>query len=427
MRSYLRSFRAALGLLCAAPLLPDTAAAQGLRPGGLLVYYGYPSAINAAPSVPAAATEFGAYDYVVWGEGLENPAHPDHANAVAIMADGATGTTRIFGYVDVGVITQDLPMTEIEARVAGWRQMGADGVLFDSFGYDFQTGRTRQNAAVDLAHAQGLVVIVSAFRPADAFGNDIDPIYNPSGLAARLGASDFYLYESHGVRLGEYEDGVAWRQRSDELETYRQALGFRVLSITTTVTDGPGAYDEARFFYAWHAAALYGHTATGWGEFEYSASGASSSQAPFRTRPALDPGTSFTGPVFHAGTLHTRGTDNGRIWLDTGNHTFGFWPGSTDVPAIGADATGLSMTPNPVRTGGRATFALERPAGVRVALFDVVGRKVATLVEGEFAAGRHEQPWSGYDHDGRRVAPGAYFLVLDSAGRRSRTRVVVTR
>ena len=299
-------------------------------------------------------------------------------------------------------------------------------MLFDNFGYDFQHRSGRQNAAVDFAHAQGLDVIVSPFRPDDVFGNQVDPVHNPSGVATRIAASDFYLYESHGVRLGEYEDGAAWLQRSDALEAYRQSLSFRVLSITTTATDGPGAYDESRFFYAWHAALLYGHAATGWGEFEFSASGASSSQAPYRARPTLDPGTSFTGPVFHTGTLHTRGTDEGRLWLDTADRTFGFFPGSTGVPA-GRDAGGRSLTlaPNPVRAAARLAFTLERPAMVRLDLYDVGGRRVAMLVAGDLAAGRHERQWSGVDDAGQRVATGIYFLVLEVDGERSVARVVL--
>lgn len=428
MASNLKHRLAAIGPLCAAPLLAAATGAEVLRPGSLLLYYGFPASINAASSVPEAAAEFGKYDYVVWGEGLESPEHPDHADAVAIIAHEATAATRIFGYLDLGVTSQNLPATEIEARIVRWRQMGVDGILFDNFGYDFATDRARQNAAVDLAHAQGLAVIVGAFRPADAFGREIDPAYNPSGVASSLGASDFYLYESHGVRLGEYEDGVAWQQKSDSVEAYRQAIGFRVLSITTTATDGPGAYDEARFFYAWHAALLSGHTASGWGEFGYSASGTSNAQAPYRARPALDPGTSYTGPVHHAGTRHTRDTDQGRIWLDTSDHTFGFVPGSVDVPTVNeAAATRLTLAPNPVRSAGRVAFSLERPAAAILVLYDVGGRRVAMLFEGHLAAGPHELPWTGLDDAGRRVAAGSYFLALEAGGRRRVTRVVVQR
>ena len=230
------------------------------------------------------------------------------------------------------------------------------------------------------------------------------------------------------MRLGEYEDGVAWQQRSDALEAFRQSLGFRVLSITTTTTDGPGAYDESRFFYAWHAALLYGHAATGWGEFAYSASGASSNQAPYRARPALDPGTSFTSPVYHSGTMHTRYTDEGRLWLDTAEHAFGFFPSSTGVHAEqDADGRRLTLAPNPLGAAARVAFTLEHPAMARLDLYDVGGRRLATLIAGDLAAGRHERPWSGVDNAGQRVATGIYFLVLEADGERSVARVVLAR
>ena len=85
------------------------------------------------------------------------------------------------------------------------------------------------------------------------------------------------------------------------------------------------------------------------------------------------------------------------------------------------------MAPNPVRAAGRASFTLERPAAAVLALYGVGGRRLATLIDGELAAGPHELPWTGLDDAGRRVAPGSYFLVLEAAGRRRVTRVAVVR
>ena len=413
-------------LLCGLVTLPAAAGAQGLRPKSLLIYYGYPTSINSTFAVPAAAAVFGSYDYVVWGDGLDNPAHADHANAVAIIAHAATAATRIYGYVDLGVSTQNLSMAEIQLRLQRWDAMGVDGVLLDDFGYDYGTARARQNQAVAYAHGLGLAVIANAFRPEDAFGTAPDATYTPSGVATMLGASDFYLYESHGVRLGEFEDAAAWQQKADALEAYRSSLGFRVLSITTTATDGVGAYDAARFFYAWHAALLFGHAATGWGEYGFSASGASNGQAPFRTRPVLDPGAAFTAAVVHGGSLHTRRTDLGRIELDTAAHTWGFSAAPVGVPALpGPAAVPLSAAPNPVRLDTRIGFELERAQAVRLAVFDAGGRRVATIAGGELAAGRHERVWSGRDASGRRAPAGSYFVALEAAGRRSATRVVL--
>jgi hypothetical protein len=73
-------------------------------------------------TIPAAAAELGRYDYVVLGDELEKTEHPDHANTVAILAHRAMAQTAVFGYVDLGVRSQNLPPGEIQTRVgAGQR------------------------------------------------------------------------------------------------------------------------------------------------------------------------------------------------------------------------------------------------------------------------------------------------------------------
>ena len=417
-----------VGWMCASLALPVAAGAQGIRPRALLVYYGFPSSINQTWSVPAAAQEFGRYDYVLWGDGLNNPGHPDHVSAAAIAAHVYTAHTRFYGYVDLGVHTQNLPMSEIQASITRWHEMGLDGVHFDNFGYDYGTTRARQNAAVDFAHSLGLPVIVNAFRPNDAFAAVVDPVHNPSGTATRLGPSDFYFYESHGVRLGQFEPGAEWQQRADALEALRQGLGFRVLSTTTSGTDDAGAYDEPAFFYAWHASLLYGHEATGWGEYGYSAHGASNGRAPFRARPTFFPGSMFVGPVQDSGSLHRRDTDGGRIEVNSATHAYDFSPSSTDVPGSGGSTGGtLGAFPNPSRGPTRFGFTLAQPRGVSLSVLDASGRRVATIFSGPLSAGRHQPSWPGLDDAGGRVAPGSYFVVLESGGARSVARFVVER
>jgi flagellar hook capping protein FlgD len=421
-------FAQVLAWMCMSIALPIAAGSQGLRPRNLLVYYGYPSYINQSSSVASAALEFGRYDYVMWGEGLEDPAHPDHANSAAILAHEATAGTRFYGYVDLGVSTQNLPLGEIQARISRWDALGVGGVHFDHFGYDFETSRERQNAAVDFAHSLGLAVIVNAFRPEDAFSSATDPVHNPTGSATRLGPSDYYFYESHGVRLGQFEDGGAWRARSDVLDSLRASLGFHVLSSTTTATDDPNAYDQTAFHYAWYAALLYGHEATGWGEYSYSASGNSNATAPFRARPGLDPGGAFVGPVQHAGSLHTRQTDGGSLELDSSTHAYDFTPNLVDAPGgCGGQIRALDAFPNPSPGRIHFGFTLERANDLRLSVYDAVGRRVSTLHSRGLAAGRHELTWSGMDAEGVRLAAGSYFAVLESGGTRAVSRFVIDR
>jgi hypothetical protein len=216
--------------------------------------------------------------------------------------------------------------------------------------------------------------------------------------------------------------------RSDALNAFRVSKGFRVFSSTTSATNDPAAYDEPAFFYAWHAALLYGHEATGWGEYGYSASGASNGQAPFRARPTLDPGNTFSGSVQHAGSLHSRTTDGGRLELDSGVHQFAFFPASVGVPGeTQIVAPRLGAFPNPSPGATHFGFTLDRTRGVRLVIYDAVGRRIAALPPRDYSGGRGEAIWSGLDDAGQPVATGSYFVVLESEGCRSVTRFLVVR
>jgi len=52
-------------------------------------------------------------------------------------------------------------------------------------------------------------------------------------------------------------------------------------------------------------------------------------------------------------------------------------------------------------------FALPKQADVDLSVFDLSGRKVATLVKGSLAARSYEYKW-----DGRGVGAGVYFVRL---------------
>jgi hypothetical protein len=85
--------------------------------------------------------------------------------------------------------------------------------------------------------------------------------------------------------------------------------------------------------------------------------------------------------------------------------------------------------PRPNPSLGPATLRLSLPAAthVRLALFDVTGRLVRTLVDGALGAGDHPLVWDGLDDLGHGVAGGLYFARLDAAGERRVQRVVRVR
>jgi len=273
-----------------ASVLPGEAVAA-TTPGTLLAYHGWPSVVNGATTVAEAAAEFGRYDIVVFGGGLESPSHPDHAGTKAVIAHPSMAGTAVFGYVNLGVTNPggNLTLAQLKTRIDQWKAIGADGIQLDAFGYDWGVTRERQNAVVDYVHSLGMPVIANGWFVDHAFSAAVDTTYNQNGLPTHLGASDYYMYESFWVRLGREpnptdQEGWTydyWLNKTQLLATYQASLHFSILSVTT---NGPGdVYSQQLFNAAWTKAAEYGHVATGWGQYLFSAD---DNLAPYRPRPA---------------------------------------------------------------------------------------------------------------------------------------------
>lgn len=111
-----------------------------------------------------------------------------------------------------------------------------------------------------------------------------------------------------------------------------------------------------------------------------------------------------------------------------GMYTCGF-PGRSSKPIAAGDVVFsrprfVWVGPNPFRKETAVRFALGERAPVKVAIYDVLGRLVATLGAGERAAGEHELRWAGTDASGQSVAAGMYFLRLETPGGRDLRKVV---
>jgi hypothetical protein len=65
--------------------------------------------------------------------------------------------------------------------------------------------------------------------------------------------------------------------------------------------------------------------------------------------------------------------------------------------------------PNPFTSSTTMQLDLPEEGNVRVEVFDVRGRLVTSLVEGELPAGRHAILWTSKDSRGQRASPGIYF------------------
>jgi hypothetical protein len=74
----------------------------------------------------------------------------------------------------------------------------------------------------------------------------------------------------------------------------------------------------------------------------------------------------------------------------------------------------LPARPNPCNPSTTIRLRLSEAVDLHVAIYDLSGRQVATLFEGQLSAGAHELPWSGQTDAGRPAASGLYVCVASS-------------
>lgn len=73
--------------------------------------------------------------------------------------------------------------------------------------------------------------------------------------------------------------------------------------------------------------------------------------------------------------------------------------------------------PNPFNPQTTIAFELPGPGRTTLMVYNTRGSLVATLLDAELAAGRHEAIWNGTDAGGRAVPSGTYLYRLESGGR----------
>jgi hypothetical protein len=93
---------------------------------------------------------------------------------------------------------------------------------------------------------------------------------------------------------------------------------------------------------------------------------------------------------------------------------------STGVEVTGSQAARrptARVSPNPLNPAGTLSFRIPSAGPVTVKMFDLNGRLVRTLLEGEILAeGAHRLAIDGRDQSGARLSSGVYFYRVDAAG-----------
>ena len=78
--------------------------------------------------------------------------------------------------------------------------------------------------------------------------------------------------------------------------------------------------------------------------------------------------------------------------------------------------------PNPSAAAVNLRFVLEASAHTRITVYDVAGRRITTLAERRFPAGRNEVVWPAERH-----APGIYLVEFESDGQRTTMPLTIVR
>ena len=83
--------------------------------------------------------------------------------------------------------------------------------------------------------------------------------------------------------------------------------------------------------------------------------------------------------------------------------------------------------PNPFNSGTVIRFALPVSEQIELALYNLAGQKVQTLVQGQRPAGAYTVRWDGRDADGRALASGMYFYRLSANGKSTIRKLLLLR
>jgi hypothetical protein len=81
--------------------------------------------------------------------------------------------------------------------------------------------------------------------------------------------------------------------------------------------------------------------------------------------------------------------------------------------------------PNPFNPTTTIRYSVPAQGRVRLRVFDLVGREVASLVDEEDMAGSYLINWRGTDNYGRPLASGVYFYKLDGSGQQITKKLIL--
>lgn len=100
------------------------------------------------------------------------------------------------------------------------------------------------------------------------------------------------------------------------------------------------------------------------------------------------------------------------------------FPGEPPPPAGGGSGDLEQNFPNPFRERTTIRYQVTEPGRVEIVVYDLQGREVAFLAEGEREPGTFTVEWDGLSSTEREVPPGVYIVRMTTSGGASTIRVL---
>lgn len=326
----------------------------------LTLYKGNPKLVNGAASVSEAARYFN-YFSIVMIDGVDPFGNVMLDTRDVIDACKPLGSTYFYGTIDAGVSTSNLPLSDIGNICDRWKDIGADGVYFENFGYDRSTSRARQNSIVELAQSKGLRVLVSANNIDDVFDTVNPSGMNPGGVETVLTSGDGYIELGYATEGQYYQNAAELQGVSIKMLLYRSAYGVSMYGLG--YISGSDSTEKAKKYYYGQAAAMV---------FSLNGFHVIDDTLPintvwvYNTFPIL--GNYYdASPVLHsASNSISRFSNIGNVSVDTANHTYNF--SNIKIPAKFIDFDADDSSINAARLTGTLAAGVNIQAISRINL-----------------------------------------------------------
>jgi hypothetical protein len=83
--------------------------------------------------------------------------------------------------------------------------------------------------------------------------------------------------------------------------------------------------------------------------------------------------------------------------------------------------------PNPFNPRTNFNFSLPTTANVRLEVYNILGQRVITVIDGEYSAGSHSVSWDGQDERGNSLASGVYFSKFQAGDYSTHRKMVIVK